>query len=453
MKKILKAVLAVMMLALFLPGCAGQAGVSSNTEAPSQDPGGVGESSAAEVTSSVSSEEEQNEETGLEGLQIDSLPNWTIGSGGQFWAKATNTGREDAPDGSIYIWMDEELTPLQFLSAEDYTLCSGIYGGRAVVREKETKTTKVLAADGTDVTAEYADGEQRESVIGMWEDETGLSVWTVQEVDTYDKHCTVLSAKDAEGNLKMSWDSQQYPDLQLYASALEEFRYVSGGTYCFDQSVVDVKSGNAFNYPPSGNRYVVYGADDSGNVFTFHNNGSNRSMIKYSVSGDKIWELALFGDPSYTFGPYRDGMIYASGKDTDGKVYNGFIDGDGNSVIDTELTISNNPFFIGDYALVELSNEAGVKFVTLMDTQGNMAFEPIRGEQAYFLSGSTYAEKVAALEYYLAKIDDKIVLLSPDGDQEEIPAYWNLSSTQCARANDSFLAVEDGVLNRYRYDQ
>lgn len=386
----------------------------------------------------------------LDNFQVDSFLNYDIGETGEVWVRATNMGEDSAVTESVYILIDRNLNPLNFLNADEFSICSGAYNGITVILDKQQSEKKIIDSSGNDITAQYADINQKESIIGLWQDATGVTVWTVQDEDTYDKHISTLFAKDTDGNIKRSWNSEEYPDLQFYKSALEGFYYVSNSVYMFDQSVVNVENGNAFCYPPSGNSYKIYGVDNNGDIYTFHNNGASDSVMKCTSSGDEVWETALFNNP--VIGQYSNGLIYVRGEDTNGIYYNGFLDADNNCAINLDVNVSNEPVFIGNYSLIECENDAGVSFVTLIDNQGNMLFEPIQGEDAHLYGGITYIERVAASrEYYLVHVNEKTAILNPDGSLIDVPEFWYNDNSKCKYFNGKYLVIENGQINQYDY--
>ena len=60
----------------------------------------------------------------------------------------------------------------------------------------------------------------------------------------------------------------------------------------------------------------------------------------------------------------------------------GFVDEKGTPVItlDANLDITNTPVYREGFALLEIENDGGEHFVTLIDKDGKFAFEPIKGE-------------------------------------------------------------------------
>lgn len=449
--------LLALLLCLSLCACQTEAGkdssIQNNTIGANSDvetgDNTTDQDSVNEASGNPTVLDNQDEQISLNDFEVGYFWESKCGDSGEFWVKATNSQIDGYPYGDVYIWTDSRLIPLHVLDKDDYTICSGIYNGITLVEDEQNDRKIIINVDGDDITSRYANVEQGEQVVGIWEDSTGISVWTVLSVDTYDSHVTTLYAKDMTGNVKMSWSSDEFPDLQLYRSALDEFEYISNGTYMFDQSVIDIKSGDGFCYPPSGNNYAVNGTDEEGNVYTFHNNGSTSSIYKLSSSGDEIWKMTLYGRNTIG-GHFSSGLIYVRGQDGNRNEINGFFDKTGNCVIVTDLNISNYPAFLGEYVLLEITNEAGVKFVTLMDKKGNMLFEPIKG--AVPNSGlGIFAAIVASKEYYLAKVDDEIVLLHLDGTYTAVPEYWNYTTYKCMQHNNTYFTIEDSQIVVYEY--
>lgn len=375
-----------------------------------------------------------------------------IQSSGDFWVEAVSGNSESGSEESMYISFDKYGNEMCVLDANEYIVCSPIYDGLTMVK-KEQEGAIIIDRDGNDVSYKYVDSGNEEKLLAIREDSTGITIWTIQDTDTYDSHVTTLRAKNTNGDIKQSWESGSVENsiTQSSSSIIEDFHYVAEGIYAFDNYVINIKTGHAFYYPPSGNSYKIWGVDKDGFIYTVHNNGNNVSMIKYNDMGGTEWNGTIWGE----FGEYSEGLIFLEGEDGKGTEYNGFINANGEYVLKLDLWIRNTPKFIGDYALIECANEMGTEFVTLVDKQGNIMFEPIRGKDGCEVSGQyeTYAAKVAEETYYVVTVDDQVGILKPDGTVEDIPSYWLYASNQCQRSGDSmYWVIENGALNCYEFN-
>jgi len=381
-------------------------------------------------------ESDQNEKSGFSDFHVNYFLD--INSGDEFWVGA-DINAAQTNNGAVFVAVDKEMNPSYIMSADNYSICSGFYNHMSVIFDKQASRNMVIDIEGNDITSKYADEVHGESIVGMWEDETGITIWTTQDVDTFDSHVTSLYAKNVDGAIKQSWDSDK---LSMYN--LSKLTFVEKGIYQFGNNVIDVVSGNGFTYPPSGNSYIIKGVDESGSVFTTQ---SHTGIAKYSNLGEFLWGFGLYGDK--VVGKYSSGLLFLRGDDGEinGIDYNGFVDAECNYMIPLELNVTNEPFFSENYALIECENSAGVKFVTLIDKQGTILFEPIQGESTYYVAADCYAEKT--MEYPIATIDEQVVILEPDGDFTQVPDYWLNSKYECLVSDEFYYLIENGQINRY----
>lgn len=364
------------------------------------------------------------------------------GPTGKLWLQGYRADDEQRND-KVYIATDKTLNILYILDSNDYGPRSKIYDKISVVFDEKQRKNIVLDDAGNDITREYADIDSGEIFVELTEDITGVTLWTIQNEDTYDKQITTLYAKDDSGNIKQSWSSDEF-DLQFNelirsnGTWTSRLSFVGRGVYQFGDSVVNLLGGNAFCYPRSGNSYGAIGTDDEGFIYTYHNSGTVDEISKYSDLGEKIWGIGLYRK-SRSSGNYSDGLIYVRGKINDGGYLNGFLDTDGNYVLELPLEATNRPIFKNGYAVVECANSGGVKFITLVDKQGNMLFEPIRG----FYVGTVM---IASEERYLIDVDGEKMILNLDGSTSSVPQIWNSS---CVYFDEKYYVVEDGKIIQY----
>lgn len=374
-------------------------------------------------------EETENVELKHDSFWIERFMSYEIGSTGEFWVQAINEGQGQDNGNSVFVAMDAEKNPLYTLSTDDYSICSGIYDKISVVKDEKQYKKVILDGNGLDITTKYADVDNGEEVITISEDVTGITIWTIQDIDTYDKHITTLYAKSLQGEIKQSWDSEKF----RVDSARDGIYYVANGIYRFDRIVINLINGNGFSLPRSGNGSAVHGVDENGFVYVGTNDGVGEELFKFTDSGETVWKLYFRNGRNQPakIGKYAEGFIYASGED-----FNGFIDANGNYAIDISLYASNYPIFVGKYALVELRNEAGVKFVSLFDKQGNMLFEPVKGSEI-FSYGNT------------AIIDENVVIFDSTGNRINAPWLVSDDGFMCKYSNGKYFVIENGQIIDY----
>lgn len=356
------------------------------------------------------------------------------GPTGKFWIQGY---REDDQqhENEIYIAVDKDLNILYILEADDYSPRSKIYDNIAVVFDKKQLKNIVLDDMGNDITHEYADIDNGESFIELSEDITGITLWTIQDEDTYDKHITTLYAKDDSGNIKQSWSSDKF---NLYFNELiyndgtgkTKFTFSDKGIYRFGNSVINLLSGNAFQFEND----AIIGVDNEKFIYT----RDGGMVFKYTDQGEEILESVGLRGKSQAIGAYSEGLIYVRGE-CDGEYLNGFIDTNGNYVLDLPVEATNEPIFENGYAVIECKNSGGVTFVTLVDKQGNMLFEPIRG---FYVD----TVMIASEKCYLIGIGSERMILNLDGSTSNVPQIWNSSYVYF---DEKYYVAENGEVVQY----
>lgn len=393
-----------------------------------------------EVTQNISGEGIDSEvidslSSSLDAYQIEGFI-WFDCDDDRFWVRAI----DDKTGQSVNLLIGKELDLLYILDSDRYSIKAGPYDGLTLVENITESKLSVLDSTGTDVSNQYIDEESDGAIISVQKDSTGVTVWTYETEDTYDSHVSTVNAKDIGGKLKQSWQvndsAKWYSDISL----------VDGSTYICHQEVFNVELGSFFEFPPSGNHYNIVGVDNDGSVFARHESGTNGSLIKYSNEGNELKEIVLW--QGRETGEYKGGLIFVHGKiDGQEKYYNGFVDSDLNYIIDLDIDgISTPPFYIGDYALVQCTNSGGVSFVTLIDKQGKMLFEPKQGKSIFW--GANLSQYSYFSDYVII-VDDNIMILNIDGTTESV---YNTSTDGQLRCIDgTYYSISGGEIRKYTY--
>ena len=336
-----------------------------------------------------------------------------------FWLEATEKGIENenqSKEKYIAVNLDGEYIGAvdkdryYVPNKESYDIVSPFFEGVSCVMVKQTRERKLIDTKMEDVTSRYVNLEDGEEVIGIGSDKTGVTLWTRKSTDTYDSHSTELFAKDLSGNIKQTWNSQD--KLTENIENIFSIEHVSGANYVYHYSnnyvILNIETGNVIGVEEP---YVRFDLDifDDGSYFTSTN---NRAFRWYSPTGEISKEIGVNGDVAHS--NYGEGLMYIRG-DINNVAYKGFVDQHGTSVInlDASLNITNLPVYRGDYALIELENEGGETFVTLLDKKGKFAFEPIKGK-CY-----PYRGELEGHQYYIEQ-GGNYYYLEPDGSTEKI---------------------------------
>ena len=338
-----------------------------------------------------------------------------------FWLVATEKGTENENQPiQKYIAVDLDGKYIGAIDKESYYIISPFFDGISCVMDSETGERKLIDTKMEDVTSKYIDLEGGEQVVGVGADKTGTTLWTRKNTDTYDSHSSELFAKDLSGNIKQTWNSQD--KLTEDIENIFSIEHINGANYVYyyfgNYVVLNVETGSVISV---GEQHSGIGLDtvfDDGSYLTTAGSSNYTNLTWYSSTGEISKEILMYGDVANS--DYGEGLMYIRGE-IDDVPYEGFVDQHGTPVVnlDVSLNITNLPIYRGDYALVELENEVGETFVTLLDKTGKFAFEPIKGEVWNDLMGRTYRGELEGNQYYIKQNDD-FYYLTPDGSTEKI---------------------------------
>lgn len=338
-----------------------------------------------------------------------------------FQAIVRGTENEDHPQLK-YVAVNLEGDCIGVLNQENSAIVSPFFDGVACIVDSETGERKLIDTQMEDVTSKYIDLKTGEEIVTLSADKTGITLWTRRTADTYDSHITDLFAKDMSGNIKQTWSSQNEltEDIE-YVNIIEHING-SNYVYCYYDNyvILNVETGSVVSIGEQHSGIRLDTMFDDGSFMTASGNGVNyRGLTWHTPNGDVKKELLLYAPNKYenvVQSSYGEGLMYVKGEIND-VLYQGFVDENGGFVInlDVNLNITNWPVYREGYALVELENDGGETFVTLLDKAGNFAFEPIKGE---VLGQWAYFGKLEGHQYYIEQNDD-FYYLNSDGSIEK----------------------------------
>ena len=328
-------------------------------------------------------------------------------SSGTFWSTARQTGT----NVEYYIAFDSDKNTLCMIPSENTEVLSPFYDGLAAVRVDGG--IQLINTDGEDVSHEYLNSEN-EVFLYICEDSTGITIWTAEDIETYASYDTVLRAKSIDGTIKQSWNFDELSS-SFYDSANDlshgvsksRFKYLGKGFYCIykpsdpysmtnSRFIFDVRSGNVKNI---GIAYGYSPLDDEIIAVTAPNDNARHhtAFAAYNITtGELAWEITAYTSSIYEMNEvdYTNGYGFSMGITEDHEKYAGFFDDKGHMVVDLMSSIPelyDNTIFIVDacmfkdveYGIITVVNERGNAYVTLIDREGNMLFEPIRGHHGF----------------------------------------------------------------------
>lgn len=301
------------------------------------------------------------------------VPNDTEHTDG-FWAFATSGEK------TVLVGLDKDLNYLCALDAEQYEIYDGPYDGYSYGMDLSSGRNVILDPEQKDVTARYVSTQANGSVLSLYRDATGVTVWTCEIMGSGESAAFMVYAKDLRGNTKYAWNLPQMLETRDNPPPI----LCSGNCYVFGSYVLDVSTGQMVDLMQSETlsegENTVLGIDKSDHIFVKSQTETEMRLVIVMP-----WlgiNKGLFLKAGGQLGRFCNGVCYIHGVQVeDNSQVHGILDAEGNYTPwpETDREYRYPPEFKKGYALVEFENEAGERVVTLLDKQGEMLFEPIPG--------------------------------------------------------------------------
>lgn len=249
----------------------------------------------------------------------------------------------------------------------------------------------VIVDESNDLTATYCEGNEYIKLIQ--EDETGITVWVQEDIETFEKNESVLKALDENGNVKADYSTEELKDSYgLTRCEFEEIEYIGGSTYelneggsisDFENNIhetsdlyFDIKN-NYILRIKVGNTMIGHGATSDGK-YTMYSQG--KRVIIWNQEGKTIFDSRTNNQSVYAKSGIEDGLFYADIGTGWDKEYC-IMDYKGEVIVSLE-GVRNNPYYHNGSAPISIisANGDGIPYTTFMDTTGNWLFEPVEGD-------------------------------------------------------------------------
>lgn len=369
------------------------------------------------------------------------VPNDTENTDG-FWAYALLDSK------NVLVGLDKDLHYLCALDAEQYEVYDGPYDGYSLGTELGSGRSIILDSEQKDVTARYVDTDTNGSVLSLYRDETGVTVWTCEIIGGGESLVLMVYAKDIWGNTKYAWNLSALLETQGNPPPMPS----GGNTYIFARYILNVATGQMFDLELvdslAGGEYSVLGMDnEEETIFIKSQTETETNLVIVSLSFGTASQMSM--KKGSQIGPFCNGVCYVHGILTeDSLAVNGVLDVAGNYTQwpETDREYAFLPEFRKGYALVELENENGESVVTLLDKEGEMLFEPIPGTAIPSVVPGQEEITVFSCVDYPIMTDRGKESLNLDGSTtllEEGSVFHTLSVTKCGK---NYYRIADGKL-------
>lgn len=299
---------------------------------------------------------------------------FTIDVDDYFWVEAVDIDNEDERrmlkinlDGKIF--MDIPFAGFTGI-LEDKYLCPN--------------DSVIYDLEGNDITNSFCDNNEEFS--GAFQDITGWTVWVYEKIDTYDSSEFIIRAKNLDGTVKAEWSETELENKYEEVTMSPQVKFLGGSWYSSGNMIYNVK--NKMDICRDG-AHVVEADNDF--LFLCFSDGwlSGDSIVLYDKDGSDITpSYAILENDTFWLNRYLgEGMLLLENHD-----YFIVVDSTGNIPFDINQFSSRGTWgddksineFHNGQAQVEILNEGGIPFTTLINNKGEFLFEPVKGSMGYF---------------------------------------------------------------------
>ena len=264
--------------------------------------------------------------------------------------------------------------------------------------QHESYKDKVIDQSGNQVFGDVVSDEK--DILLLSENNDVVNLWVRTIRDAYDGHSETLSVIDENGTILSEYTSLEGVSLGY----IREIKDLGDGMYQCGGYVFNINNNSYFRYEDSAgliadilNFNHGYGIGEDGRVIDL--NGT------VCFSGPAGVVVGKYGNDVFFMGHREE--IYASGKYYD--TFRGaFYNAEGQMEIDiSQYSLMRIPFYKDNFCILEILNEAGVRFTSVIDKSGEFLFEPIKG---CIISSAGY-------EYDNFYVSDGVVVIKGDDTQ------------------------------------
>lgn len=347
----------------------------------------------------------------------------------KFWVRADYYNNQTREANKAYILTDAYLHIFKELSI-DIGMETVISEDVLVIRDSENRDRyHIIDGNGNDISLKYID--EGEDIIRVFNSDNNLMIFTLSTEDTYSTQNVIFKVYDENKNCLFHFSKQEvntkYGVDWICSTENIDISDLGSGIYCI------IDSGYDYFYNLDNQRLYIDLIRKK--VFIGEKNGI------YS-DGEYIWCTENVIDiDSETSTPsnietlkYRDTYAHRVSNVWNGKfiasTYIGasrhlysseyaIYDCQGNLICDLESDTVNVTEYNGiydGYSLIEITNEGGTEYVTVIDENGKWQFEPIQGK-------IVWNQYIKSTEQFVAVKNDYtgLILINQKGEQEELP--------------------------------
>lgn len=374
----------------------------------------------------------------------------------QFWVKADYTS-DDGNSFTYYVLTDTAAHIYEIIDGASLNMSNALdviislpdrrtaLGYTETIGHNRKYNYKIFAdvdSDLNDISDQFL--EEDETIWNILKDDFGIRIFTYKTIETYSYQDIIINVYDEYWDKKLTFSKSELSDKYDFGSMSIDKLYLTsiGGNIYY---MMPNGSNNTLFFDTMRNKVFIINTTTDTGIFSSDGNyiicsGLDTVIIDIDNELEILNTSGFFDGFRFEFGGYESYMWrdviepYVAEKFSEiregkffGKAYDnhyGLFDYSGAAiaVLDYEdSTLSNYSSFYNGYAVLELENSGGTKFVTIIDDKGNWLFDPIKGN----LGDRTYYFE--NLDCFLIFSDDETggYLLNSQGVQQQLS---NISS-------------------------
>ncbi len=351
---------------------------------------GYVEENSSEISTSIAEEEDNIRNHYVVGGSVANHLFQLIGpeyeSGDIFWVAASEeqiTGEyQDTKYTNTYRYYAIDETGKIYCSLLDWVIPQSIFVNGVALVKIEDGPFRLIDLNG-DIIDSNSILKEGEEFIRLIKDNDGGTFWIKREIDTYNSNELYVVAKDKDGNEKMTISGEGVNEETIQAAQAGSWvrpviEYEGNGFYSISNVSIFNMSDKKIHQG-----YTIQGIGDDGNALLSEKNSDNIIVMDQNsniIAPERnLSQEIRAGNVSYFF---NEGICEAYTSRDYGRGNTYYYDlYQGKVIADlSEYDIQEETEYRGGYAAVEFENSADNSYVGIVDTQGNWAFEPTRGE-------------------------------------------------------------------------
>lgn len=356
----------------------------------------------------------------------------------KFWVWADYYNEQTKETDMVYILTDAYWHIYKVLN-DNIGLETVISENILVIRDSSnSRHYRIIDGDGNDISLKYIN--EGEIILGVFNNDNNINIFTVSTEDTYSTQNVIFKIYDENKNCKFSFSKKEINDKYgvewvcnvetlsvsdlgneiycphniIYNSVIEHSIYLSNPNNLEENMglYIDMNREKVFLAGKGGNasdgKYIW--CEDSvididSETTTYLEGGTLKYRNTYAHRNSNIWNGKFITNTNA--GAYLYSSDYA--------IY----DCQGNLVCDLEsdtVNVTNYSGIYNGYSLIEITNEGGTKYITIIDENGEWQFEPIQGQIVWH-------QYIKSTEQFVVVKNDytDLILINTSGEQEELP--------------------------------